>query len=273
MDINIIEKIKGLLTSTPQKVKISQYILTFMVMLYLIMQTFPDIKYLYLAILVYFIQGCMGVTAFNHRSLSHKSWIPCKPLEYFSAIAASLGGTSSPINWVTTHIAHHKHSDTELDPHTPKHKGRKIFHSILLNDYNLSGLSRPPYFMLKNKFYVFLYKYYYGILFSWAALLYLIDPLLFWWAWAIPATIQVWVSTGNNWVTHKNWGYTRYKTKDNSKNIWWFPFAWGDAWHNNHHAEPWTYSFSRKWYEIDITGIYIWLMIKLGLATKGIKWS
>ena len=133
MDINIIEKIKGLLTSTPQKVKISQYILTFMVMLYLIMQTFPDIKYLYLAILVYFIQGCMGVTAFNHRSLSHKSWIPCKPLEYFSAIAASLGGTSSPINWVTTHIAHHKYADTKLDPHSVKYGG----YGVLFSNYNL----------------------------------------------------------------------------------------------------------------------------------------
>ena len=126
MDINIIKEIKGLLISTPQKVKISQYVLTFMVMLYLIMQPFPDIKYLYLAILVYFIQGCMGITALYHRSLSHKSWIPCKPLEYFSAIAASLGGTSSPINWVTTHIAHHKYADTEFDPHPPKHKGYKV---------------------------------------------------------------------------------------------------------------------------------------------------
>ena len=200
-------------------------------------------------------------------------WAEADDEEGGESIAASLGGTSSPINWVTTHIAHHKHSDTELDPHTPKHKGRKIFHSILLNDYNLSGLSRPPYFMLKNKFYEFRYKYYYGILFSWAALLYLIEPLLFWWVWAIPATIQIWISALNNWITHNNWGYTRYKTEDGSKNIWWFPFSWGEAWHNNHHAEPWTSSFSRKWYEIDITGMYIWLMIKLGFAKHGVKWN
>ena len=70
MDINIIKEIKGLLISTPQKVKISQYVLTFMVMLYLIMQPFPDIKYLYLAILVYFIQGCMGITAVSYTHLT-----------------------------------------------------------------------------------------------------------------------------------------------------------------------------------------------------------
>ena len=269
MDINIIKEIKGLLISTPQKVKISQYVLTFMVMLYLIMQPFPDIKYLYLAILVYFIQGCMGITALYHRSLSHKSWIPCKPLEYFSAIAASLGGTSSPINWVTTHIAHHKYADTEFDPHPPKHKGYKV----LFSNYNLTKVLKPPISLLRNKFYVFLYKYYYGIVFSWAALLYLIDPLFFWWAWAIPVVLQIWASTINNWATHNKWGYTRYKTEDDSKNIWWFPFSWGEAWHNNHHAEPWEYSFSRKWYEVDITGMYIWLMIKLGLAKRGVKWS
>ena len=62
---------KGLLISTPQKVKISQYILTFMLLLYLMLQPLPDIKYLYLAIVMFFIQGCMGVTALFHRFLSH----------------------------------------------------------------------------------------------------------------------------------------------------------------------------------------------------------
>jgi len=269
MDKIFNKKIKGLLISTPQKVKLSQYIITFMVMLYLIMQPFPDIKYLYLALFAYFIQGCMGVTALYHRSLSHKSWIPCKALEYFSAFAACLGGTSSPINWVATHLTHHKYADTELDPHPPKYKGS----GVLLSNYNVSGLLKPPIFMLRNKFYVFLYKYYYGIVFGWASLLYLIDPLLFWWLWAIPVVLQIWASTINNWVTHNKWGYTRYNIEDDSKNIWWFPFSWGEAWHNNHHSEPWTYSFSRKWYEIDITGIYIWLMIKLRLAKRGVKWS
>ena len=268
MDIQF-NKIKNLLVSSPKALKLTQLTISFIVILYLVVQPFPDIKYLYLAILMYFIQGCMGITALYHRSLTHESWIPCKTLEYISATMACFGLTSSPINWVALHLTHHKYADTEYDPHAPKYSGYKV----LLSEYNMSKPERPHRHMLRNKFYIFLYRYYHGVVFSWAALLYLIDPLLFWWAWAIPATIQVWVSTANNWVTHKNWGYTRYKTKDDSKNIWWFPFAWGDAWHNNHHAEPWTYSFSRKWYEIDITGIYIWLMIKLGLATKGIKWS
>ena len=133
MDSSNIEKLKEVLISTPQKVKVSQCILTFMVLLYLILQPFPDIKYLYVAVLMYFMQGCMGVTALYHRSLSHKSWVPCKPLEYFSAVSASLGGTSSPINWVTTHLAHHKYADTKLDPHSVKYGG----YGVLFSNYNL----------------------------------------------------------------------------------------------------------------------------------------
>ena len=62
MDIGV-KKIKSLLISTPKALKVTQLTLSFIVVLYLIMQPLPDIKYLYLAILVYFIQGCMGITA------------------------------------------------------------------------------------------------------------------------------------------------------------------------------------------------------------------
>ena len=35
------------------------------------------------------------------------------------------------------------------------------------------------------------------------------------------------------------WGYRNYETSDNSRNLWWVGLlAFGEGWHNNHHAFP-----------------------------------
>ena len=34
-----------------------------------------------------------------------------------------LTGAKSPLGWAAAHRAHHQYSDTEKDPHSPKHKG------------------------------------------------------------------------------------------------------------------------------------------------------
>ena len=39
-----------------------------------------------------------------------------------------------------------------------------------------------------------------------------------------------------NSATHM-WGYRNYETTDDSRNLWWVGLlAFGEGWHNNHHA-------------------------------------
>ena len=69
-----------------------------------------------------------------------------------------------------------------------------------------------------------------------------------------------------NSATHI-WGYRRYDTTDDSKNLWWVGLlAFGEGWHNNHHAYQRVAAQGHKWYEIDTTYYLIWLMEKVGLA-------
>jgi len=53
-------------------------------------------------------------------------------------------------------------------------------------------------------------------------------------------------------------GYQSFDTKDNScNNILLFPIVFGDAWHNNHHADPGNPNFGKRWWELDTT---FWLI-------------
>jgi len=58
-------------------------------------------------------------------------------------------------------------------------------------------------------------------------------------------------------------------TTDRSTNCWWVALlGWGEGWHNNHHAFPFSVRHGLRWYELDVT----WLMVKtlaaLRLATE-----
>lgn len=213
---------------------------------------------------MYFASGCMGVTATFHRGLSHNSYSTPKWLEYFHTFLGCVGGTSSSIAWVGMHRQHHRYPDTELDPHAPKNGAWGVLTSRYLPSTNYRWATRD---LLKSKYHIFWHQYYYALLILWAALLYLVHPKAFLFCFLLPATVQVWSSTITNLVDHK-YGYRNFNTPDESTNTWWAaPFNWGEAWHNNHHHDPNNWSFQRKWWEIDITGMYIRTLMKLGLAT------
>ncbi|MEN6496599.1 MAG: acyl-CoA desaturase, partial [Thermoguttaceae bacterium] len=54
---------------------------------------------------------------------------------------------------------------------------------------------------------------------------------------------------------------------DNSRNLWWVGLlAFGEGWHNNHHAFQRSARHGHRWWEIDMTYSVIWLMERLGLV-------
>jgi stearoyl-CoA desaturase (delta-9 desaturase) len=69
-----------------------------------------------------------------------------------------------------------------------------------------------------------------------------------------------------NSATHI-WGYRNYETRDLSRNLWWVAIiAWGEGWHNNHHAHPHTARAGHKWWEFDSTWWVISALRAVGLA-------
>ena len=62
-------------------------------------------------------------------------------------------------------------------------------------------------------------------------------------------------------------GYQTFRTGDRSTNNWWVALlTFGEGWHNNHHAFPFSARHGLRWFEIDPTYITIKVMSWLKLA-------
>ena len=72
------------------------------------------------AIFYYFFTG-VGITAGYHRLWAHRSYNASRPLEYLLAIAGA-GAIQGSIKWWSRgHRAHHRYTDTDLDPYGAHH--------------------------------------------------------------------------------------------------------------------------------------------------------
>jgi fatty-acid desaturase len=203
----------------------------------------------------------LGVSAGYHRLLSHKGFevhsFVKKILLWFAAISAQ----GSPIFWVTVHRGyHHRYSDKERDPHSPK---QGFWHSYILWMFKLKeGDVNTKYIvdLLRDKDVMFFHKHYNKIL--WMSHLIIATISIEFWLWAVilPSFITFHSFSFQTSMNHsKLYGYKNYETSDDSVNvIWLFPFILGEAWHNNHHGDAKNPNYgSRRWWEIDPT---FWLI-------------
>jgi stearoyl-CoA desaturase (delta-9 desaturase) len=241
----------------------TKYFTTIQILLSIILLSYIiifDYSWLWLiaGVFGYFLTGCLGITLTFHRYLSHKSFKMPRWLEYLFTFFGCMGGTGSSIGWVAIHRQHHKHSDNENDPHSPRHQGWKV----LFPSYITNGNKFTIRDLITNKYHFFLHKYYFLILISWGLLLSLFFGLPgFIFLFCMPIVCQVWVSVLSNYVNHSEWfpgGYKNFNIKDDSINHFLIALiSWGEGWHNNHHNNTRNYTFKEKWWEFDLTAFII----------------
>jgi stearoyl-CoA desaturase (delta-9 desaturase) len=62
-------------------------------------------------------------------------------------------------------------------------------------------------------------------------------------------------------------GRRRFATEDESRNLLWLaPLSFGEAWHNNHHAFPTSAFHGMGRREIDLSGVLIAALERVGLV-------
>ncbi len=62
-------------------------------------------------------------------------------------------------------------------------------------------------------------------------------------------------------------GRRRFHTDDQSRNLLWLaPLSFGESWHNNHHAFPTSAFHGMRAYELDLSGLLIATLERVGLA-------
>ncbi len=223
------------------------------------------------------LTACAGITLCYHRLLTHRSFRTPKWFEKVLTICASLAWQGGPITWVGMHRLHHKHSDTDHDPHSPQH-GFSWAHILWMLQKTTDGLTPEDAArdLQRDQWMVLAERYF------WLPQIVLAAVLLgIGWAiggWSLGVSWVVWgVALRCIFVFHSTWfvnsaahtwGYQNYKhTGEKSTNLWWVAIlSWGEGWHNNHHAHPRSASHGLRWFEIDLTWWMIRVMSWVGLA-------
>jgi stearoyl-CoA desaturase (delta-9 desaturase) len=169
---------------------------------------------------------------------------------------------------------HHGGSDTDRDPHSAA-KGFWWAHFLWMC-YSHSEFDNPKVIdrytgdMNSNSYYRFLDKYFIHIQVAFGLMLLAIGGIP-WVIWGVfVRLVLVYHST---WLVNSAAHYFGYKNfklaNDLSTNCWWVGLvAYGEGWHNNHHAFPQSARHGLRPWEIDITWMAISFLKTLGLATN-----
>ena len=232
-----------------------------------------------LAVLFHWMTGSLGICLGFHRLLTHTGLTLPKWLSNTFATIGTLAGEGGPISWTANHRKHHAYSDQPGDPHSP-HDGPWWAHAFWLafstDNGDPVGYTRkwvPD--LLKDNFLVFLEKWFLAIHIVFGAAVtfagYLIggsELAVSWLVWVVYLRMVAVLHT--TWFVNSAshiWGYKNYETRDDSRNLWWVAvIAYGEGWHNNHHAHPRLAQHGHKWWEFDMTYFVIRILRVLGLA-------
>lgn len=219
---------------------------------------------------LYWLTGGIGITLGWHRLVAHRSFQVPKWLEYFLVFCGTLSMQGGPIWWVGLHRHHHLYSDQPNDHHDSR-KGFWWSH-IEWMFREVPAEAEIPRFtkdIAGDPVYQFLDKYFLPIQVVLAVVLYLWGgwPFVVWGIFVRLVTVYhtTWLV---NSAAHA-FGYRTFETPDHSTNCWWVALlTFGEGWHNNHHAYPYSARHGLQWWELDPTWLTIRLLQLLGLASK-----
>ncbi|KAL5498517.1 OLE1_1 [Sanghuangporus vaninii] len=231
-------------------------------------------KTFWFSVVYYFITG-LGITAGYHRLWAHRSYNASKPLEYFLAMAGT-GAVEGSIKWWSRgHRAHHRYTDTELDPYNA-HRGFFWSHigwmlvkpRIKPGVADVSDLSKSAVVRWQHRWYIPLIltmgfgvptvipgllwgDFLGGFVFAGAARLTFVHHSTF-----CVNSLAHWLGEQpfDDKLTPRDHMITAFVTV-------------GEGYHNFHHQFPMDYRNAIKWYQYDPTKWFIWCMEKLGLAS------
>jgi len=228
--------------------------------------------------ILYLLSG-FGVTMGYHRLLTHRSFKTPRAVEYLLTLLGALAAQGGPLQWVAVHRLHHRHSDTDQDPHSPRH-GFWWAHLAWWMPYDpaiddQARYQRYAMDLFRHAFHRCLQRWHILPSLVLAVLLFALGQAwgglgLSWLVWGIfvRTTLQYHTTWLVNSATHL-WGSRSHATKDRSTNLWWVALlTLGEGWHNNHHAFPRSARHGLRWWQLDVTYLLIRLLGLLGLAKQ-----
>lgn len=226
--------------------------------------------YFFYSLVLWQLLSTIGISVCYHRQITHKSFSTGKVLKNIHLFCALLSGQAGPLVWAHVHRVHHRHSDEDLDPHSPKagfwsgHLGWIVNDEKRKDNADLKKLPKD----LLNDFEVMLFqKIHYPVLALLFIFLYAflgVEGLLWFGCFRITLTLHsAWIINSSGHL----WGYQNFDNGDKSRNSKLLALLTaGEGLHNNHHAMPSSAKLSYHKGEFDLGYMYIKSLERLGLA-------
>lgn len=221
------------------------------------------------ALALYVLTG-LGITVGYHRMLAHRAFRAGTLVTRILATMGSLALQGGPLRWVADHRQHHFHSDSEGDPHDIErglffaHVGWVFF--VYPKAYDDRRIRQQTKDLCRDPYLVWLEKYDFVPGFVVGGVL-LIAGGLPYFLWGFCARLVfLYHST---WLVNSachSWGYRSYRGAPGTNNWLVALLAFGEGWHNNHHAWPASARQGLKPWEVDVSWALITALKKLRLV-------
>jgi len=228
----------------------------------------------------------LGMTVGYHRLFTHRAFSTSPVMSCVPIIMGSMAGRGPMLSWVAMHRRHHELSDHEGDLHSPNLHGTTVLgrlrgclhaHLTWMIEHDYPNVAHYVPDLMAERTLVAVNSYYY----AWVLLGLLIPALIggvataslwgaftgFLWGGVVRMFVVEQSMSAINSLLH-TFGARPFLTRDdNSRNLGVMALlAWGEGWHNNHHAFPYSAAFGLRWFEFDPGFLFIRLLQGLGLA-------
>src|SRR5947209_8789171 len=239
--------------------------------------------------LAFYLPPGLGVTVAYHRLLTHRSFQTYPAVERVFAVLGSLSVEGSVLDWVADHRKHHANADQPGDPHSP-HVGhgsglRGLWHAHA--GWLTETQGQADWKRYARDLYEDSSMRRIGKRFPFLVLVSLLVPTLL--GWALHGFTLEGAIRGYIWgglvriflVHHVTWsvnsvchffGRRRFDVTDQSTNVAWLAVpSLAESWHHNHHAFPRSAYHGLRWWEIDLSGLFISMLQRVGLAWNVVR--
>jgi stearoyl-CoA desaturase (Delta-9 desaturase) len=235
----------------------------------------------------FYVATGLGITVGYHRMLTHQSFKAPAPVRVTFAVLGSLAIQGAVIDWVATHRRHHAYTDVPGDPHSPHvdagdglggllrglwyaHLGWMFAPDTTVREVWAPDLCKDPAIARVHK------------LFPWLLLASFLLPALLGglltmsvagalsgllWGGLVRVMLLHHVTWSINSICHV-FGTKPFAAHDESRNN---PImallAFGEGWHNAHHAFPASARHGLRWWEFDAS----WIVIRSLAAVRLVR--
>jgi stearoyl-CoA desaturase (delta-9 desaturase) len=234
-----------------------------------------------LTCLTLYVVRMFAITAGFHRLFAHRTYKTSRVFQFALAFTATASYQKGPLWWSAHHRAHHLHTDTEHDVHSPmtrsfwqSHVGWFLARDSHVIDQTLvSNLAKYRDLRWLDRYYSVPPVLLAGSMFLLGTILQHVAPSLGTSGWQMLvwgffiSTVLLYHGTFTvNSLAHL-FGTRRFATEDNSRNNWLVALiTLGEGWHNNHHYYQTSERQGFYWWELDVSHATLRVLSWLGVV-------